>query len=106
MMTIVRGDTKKFYVLVVDQDGEVFNLTGYEAEFTARSSYSESVAAITRTGVVTALTGRIDFTLSPADTDVSAGVYKYDVQINAGGDPKYTVVKNQEWEITPGVTQT
>ena len=106
-MTIVRNDTKNFYVMVEDENGDPFNLTNYTAVFTARSSYSEANPAIESDGVISApATGRIDFELTPTDTDVNEGVYKYDIQIDISDDPKYTPVRNQELTITQGVTQT
>ncbi len=106
-MTIVRNDTKNFYVLVVDQNGEIFPLTGYTAEFTARISYTSPIAAIAKNGVISEpLTGRIDFKLLPSETDIVEGSYRYDVQIKEGTDNKYTVVKDMELVVSPGITLT
>jgi len=104
-MELVRGDTKNFYVVVKDQDGNIFDLNGYTMTFTARSSYSSDEIAITATATISSpSSGRGDFELTTDDTDILEGIYKYDVQIDGGGK-RYTVVRNQELEVTPGVTQ-
>ena len=70
-MKIVRGDTKDFYVLVTDTDGNIFNLTGYSMTFTVRSSYETVDTAIEATAIITTPTsGRGDFTIPKADTDI------------------------------------
>lgn len=105
-MKITRGDTKKFYVLVVDELDAIFDLTGYDMVFTARASLSSVTPAITSTATITAAAGRGDFKILPSETDIPEGEYRYDVQISSGTDDKYTVVENQKLTIGPGLTQT
>ena len=103
-MEIVRGDTKDFYVLVKDEDGNIFNLTDYSMTFTARTSIASVDVAITSSAILVEAEGRGNFEIPVGDTDIIEGSYVYDIQIDSA-TKRYTVVRNQPLEILPGVTR-
>lgn len=105
VMKITKGDTKEFHIILYDKDGALFDLNGYTMVFTARSSYASPTIAIEATAIISApLTGRGDFEIPKADTDILEGSYVYDIQIDST-IKRYTIRRTQKLTITPEVTQ-
>jgi hypothetical protein len=95
IITIFRRDTQTIKVTITDSDGSVFNLTGYDTWFTVKKNPTDADAkavigpiAGSSTGPTT---GVCEFALSVTDTNVSAGTYYFDVQINDGTTDVKTV---------------
>lgn len=96
----VRGDTFQFGV-VYKTDGQIVNLSGYTAQMViawARPSYSMAqptvIGNLVVDGVITPSQGKIDFTLTPAQStsipkDVSA---YYAVRLTSPGGIKLTLI--------------
>jgi len=107
-MSITRGDTCNFNVTVKDEDGVIFDLTGYTMDFTAKNDIgdSDSEAVISSEATISSPTSGIGvISLTPDDTTVNAQQYRYDIQISDGGNNVYTVIKNSLLEITDEITQ-
>ena len=89
-------------------DSTPWNLTGYTGTMTVRpfvGASTETVVASTANGrmVLTALTGRINVTLSSEITgDISAGRYSYDLVLNSGGT--ITRILEGKFIVTGAVT--
>ena len=89
-------------------DSTPWNLTGYTGTMTVRpfvGASTETVVASTANGrmVLTALTGRINVTLSSAITgDIAAGRYSYDLVLNSGGT--ITRILEGKFIVTGAVT--
>lgn len=75
------------------------NLDGYTATLTARVNKDDTAAVIEKTGVIVALV--ITFTLLPADTNVAAKIYYYDIVIVSATN-NYTIIQD-ELEIKKSV---
>ena len=94
---IYKGDTKTIQVTVKDADGVVLDLTSYTMLMTVKktASLSDSAAAFQATAVIASpATGVGVFTLTHAQTNITAGTYYYDVQINDGTTSVYTVMSS------------
>ena len=89
-------------------DSTPWNLTGYTGTMTVRpfvGASTETVVASTANGrmVLTALTGRINVTLSSAITgDIAAGRYSYDLVLDSGGT--ITRILEGKFIVTGAVT--
>jgi hypothetical protein len=89
-------------------DSTPWNLTGYTGTMTVRpfvGASTETVVASTANGrmVLTALTGRINVTLSSEITgDITAGRYSYDLVLNSGGT--ITRILEGKFIVTGAVT--
>lgn len=99
-MTIIKRDTHDFKVLVKDYSGNVFDLTGYNMKFIAKTNpLSEDVDAdiSANAAIEDPLSGIGVFSLTPVETDVAVKKdgYDYDVQISNGINKVYTVVKGK-----------
>jgi len=89
-------------------DSTPWNLTGYTGTMTVRpfvGASTETVVASTANGrmVLTALTGRINVTLSSTITgDIAAGRYSYDLVLDSGGT--ITRILEGKFIVTGAVT--
>ncbi len=107
-MTITKGDRHTFNVTVKDSAGVIFDLTGFDMVFTAKSNLedTDANAEIQKAGIIAdPVTGIGSFILLPSDTNIDVKSYRYDVQISDGNTNVHTVIKNQELIITDEVTQ-
>jgi hypothetical protein len=85
-LSFVRRDTVNFYVTVKDNNGEIFDLTGYIALFTGKRKPTEADDCAIIKPVYGTITepssGIINFYLSSEHTNIPSGTYFFDVQIN------------------------
>jgi hypothetical protein len=92
----------------IKNDSTPWNLTGYTGVMTVRpfvGAQTTTVVASTANGrmVLTALTGRINVTLSAATTgDIAAGRYSYDLVLNSGAE--VTRILEGKFIVTGAVT--
>ena len=85
-ITIKRGDTYNYNIIIKDGDGVAINTTGWTIWFTVRKNIvsntivSDSDALISKelSGTVT---GIIPISLSYTETDLPVGSHYYDIQI-------------------------
>lgn len=96
-ISVYRGDTATITVTITDADG-IFDLTGYTVKLTVKDADVDTdanaiIGPITAT-VSSPATGVGVFALSKTNTDVTAGKYIYDVQINDGSTDVKTVTKS------------
>jgi hypothetical protein len=87
-ITIFRRDTTSIKVTVKDSDEVIFNLTGYDSKLTVKKNPTDTdskavIGPITGTST-DPTTGLIEFELEIADTNIPAGTYFFDIQINYG----------------------
>jgi hypothetical protein len=90
----IQGDTKTFTVTVYDSDGSLYDLTGYTVRFTVKDDKDtvDGSASISKTGNVTdAENGVFTVSLTNTDTNITAGIYYYDFQIDNGSSIVKTV---------------
>lgn len=107
-LTIRQGDTKTYTVTVKNADGSAFDLTGYNARFAVKRSYTDTDAnaLITKTGTVTDEAGGVfTIALTNTDTTVSVGVFIYDFQIDDGSSDVKTI-KFGIYKVEQDVTDT
>ena len=94
-ISIIRGDTQVYTVVIKDSAGDPIDITGWTVYFTARadtpntSVEDDDDAQIAK--VITSFSdpthGAFTLTLSKSDTDIDAKKYYYDFQVkNAGGE--------------------
>jgi hypothetical protein len=92
----------------IKNDSTPWNLTGYTGVMTVRpfvGASTTTVVASTANGrmVLTALTGRINVTLSAATTgDITAGRYAYDLVLDSGSE--VTRILEGKFIVTGAVT--
>jgi hypothetical protein len=92
----------------IKNDSTPWDLTGYTGTMTVRpfvGASTTTVVASTANGamVLTALTGRINVTLSAATTgDISAGRYSYDLVLDSGAE--VTRILEGKFIVTGAVT--
>lgn len=85
-ITIKRGDTYNYNIVVKDSAGAAIDCTGWTIWFTVRSNFAntriinDTDALISKELTGTA-SGIIALALSNIDTDISPGSHKYDIQI-------------------------
>ena len=87
-----RGDTPTVEVTVTE-DGEIFDLTGWTATLTCRTSKSATSPLFSSilTNVPNPTDGIILFELTSSNTDLAQGKYVYDVEVKKD-DKVYTIV--------------
>lgn len=116
-INIFRGDTYDSTVtvnLVTITNGEVtigaaVNLTGYTAKFTAKKNQDQADAAAVISKALTisdAANGIIALSLTHTETDITPGVYVYDVQILKTATSKVYTVVCDTLKISADVTRT
>jgi hypothetical protein len=87
---IFQHNTKNIACVVIG----IADVSGYTPYFTAKSKTSDTLAILTKTGVVTDASGSLAFVLSATDTSIVSGDYVYDITIEKGATI-YTVVKDR-----------
>ena len=106
-LSITKGDTSTFNITVKDSDGVIFDLNGYTMTFTAKNNIDDidAEADISSVGVIAdPALGIGVISLSPEDTSIDSGEYRYDIQISDGTNNVHTVVKNSLLIITDEIT--
>ena len=102
---IDQGTDFSITVDVTDAAGTALNLTGYSAAAQIRKTYSSSTASATFTTNIAAATGQVTLSLTDTETtNLEAGRYVYDLNINSSSGQKTRVVEGQA-TVTPGVTR-
>lgn len=99
-LNIFRGDSQNIQLAVTNQDGSVFNLTGYSVKFTAKGIQQFNISKIIEKTtaddieILNAAGGIALIKIKPTDTNI-AGLYNFDVQVYKLTDEVYTVVKGE-----------
>jgi hypothetical protein len=79
----IRRKTTNTYTLTFTNDGEIQDITGWTVFFTVKknTNQTDSQALISKTITThtSPTTGVTTISLSPTDTDISAGNYLYDI---------------------------
>lgn len=89
---------------IQDEQGQTFNLTGYNVASQMRKNYSSS-SAVTFNASHNSIGGVVTLTLSNAQTEIlEPGRYLYDVEITSNSDIKTRVVEGVV-TVTPGITR-
>ena len=103
-ITMMRGDTLSFGVVVSDQAGQPLDLD--TAFMTCKKNFTDEEPIFQKSledGITKDSDGKYVVRVAPNDTkDVEAGIYFYDLQIGANGDV-YTVLRGYlklEWDVT------
>jgi hypothetical protein len=98
-ITYFRGDDWPMTITVVDQTTKVpVDITGFSFVLTVNSEQNPTDTThqtFTVTGViVSGAEGRVSFTPTTVQTNITAQVYYYDIQMVDGGGHRKTVVKD------------
>ena len=102
---IDQGTDFSITVDVTDAAGTALNLTGYSAAAQIRKTYASSAISATITTSIAAETGQVTLSLTDTETtNLEAGRYVYDLNINSSSGQKTRVVEGQA-TVTPGVTR-
>ena len=109
-LKFVRKTTPSITVTVTDNTGTVINLTDYSMKMTVKRNAEDSDASAiigTLTATISApATGIGVFSLSTANTDITAGEYFYDIKVeNSGGTIRYVVVGPSKFTIIENITK-
>ena len=102
---IVKGDDLNYVLTVLDSSGVAQDLTGATAAvFTVKDEYTDENALIQKTlgsGVTLTDAANVVVTvvLTDSDTDINAGLYKFDLQIT---DASGNIVTVRNSDGTPG----
>ena len=95
--TIVRGNTFTITTTVRDTDGNIIDLTDYDAYFTLRNDYLDLTEdpLLTITGTISSpTTGVLIINILPTNTDsLELTSYYYDIVITNGSNNNYTLYK-------------
>ena len=100
-LTIIRGDTTNITLTLTDQDGDAIDLTGATVFFTAKPDFDNDIldAAAVITKEVTShsdpTNGITVIPLTPSDTDITPGIYQYDVQVKDAGGSIFSLPARQ-----------
>ena len=85
---IKRGDSATIDLTFTDDDGNAINITGSTIYFTAKSDLSlddsEAELQVEVTSHTDASNGLSNIPISGNDTDITAGKYYFDIQLNIG----------------------
>ena len=107
-ITIIRGDTPTISVTIVDSEDALFDLTGYDVNFTVKEmkmdSNSDALIGPETMTVATPASGIATLKLSDTDTNLSEGEYWYDIEISKTGTV-YTVVGPATFKVTEDITK-
>ena len=102
---IDQGTDFSITVDVTDAAGTALNLSGYSAAAQIRKTYASSAISATFTTSIAAATGQVTLSLTDTETtNLEAGRYVYDLNINSSSGQKTRVVEGQA-TVTPGVTR-
>lgn len=82
----IRGDSRNIRVAFQQNDGTAYNITGGKVFFTVSrvgAPVNDSAAVISKlvTTHTDATAGETTISLTPSDTNITPGVYWYDVQL-------------------------
>lgn len=106
-LTIIRGDSVTLPVTFKNSDGSAINLTGSTVFFTVKASDSDSDDNAKIKKSVTVHTspteGKTTIELSTTDTNLSAGIYLYDIQI-VDSLGKVSSVRADKLEVIKDIT--
>lgn len=105
--TIDQGTSYSNTITVFQSDGTTpLDLNGYTVASQIRKNFtSSSFHTITCTIVSPTTTGKINLTLTPAQTEaIKFGYYYYDVEITSGSGTVTRVIEGK-MHIKPGVTR-
>lgn len=82
---IDQGTDFSIFLDVVDDNGDIVNLTGTSFESDAKKVYTEMVAFTFNTEIVDAPEGKMEMSIAAEDTNnIPPGKYKYDLIIHLG----------------------
>ena len=102
---IDQGTDFSITVDVTDAAGTALNLSGYTAAAQIRKTYASSTISATFNTSIAAATGQVTLSLTDSETsNLEAGRYVYDLNINSSSGQKTRVVEGQA-TVTPGVTR-
>lgn len=106
-LSIDQGSNFSSTITVEDQDGIVFNLTGYTARGQIRKTYSSSASVNFTVAVANPPTsGKINISLTALQTlAFKPGRYVYDIEIVQTSGGSVTRVIEGQVEVNPRVTQ-
>jgi hypothetical protein len=103
-LVIDQGSTYSTDLTLTDENGDPLNLNGYGANSQIRKWYSSTNAAATFTTTINVSSGVITLGLTANQTsNLVAGRYVYDVEINDGGEVSRIV--EGIVTVTPQVTR-
>lgn len=100
-LTIIRGDTTNITLTLTDQDGDPIDLTGATVFFTAKPDFDNDVtdadAVITKevSSHTDPTNGITVIPLTASDTDITPGIYHYDVQVKDTGGSIFSLPARQ-----------
>ena len=85
-LVIDQGSTYSVILDLTDENGDIFDLSGYSVNSQVRKWYTSSNAAATFTSSINAASGELLLSLSSEQTgNLVAGRYVYDVEIEISG---------------------
>lgn len=112
-LRIIRGTSKTLLVSVEDEDGEVVNLTGCRAIFSAKRDVrdphcviqKDSDRGITQVNITLPREGKFEVYLTPEDTQtLDVATYIFDVWVILVSGKRYAVIPPSLFEVDAGVT--
>ncbi len=108
---LIRGDSVSLGVTFTDSNGAAFNITGYSVFFTVKrecdiSDANDDNALISKkvTSHSNPTAGITAIALTTTDTDQSAGIYYWDLQLVSGGGA-VSSTRRGEIEFTNDITK-
>ena len=103
---ITKQDSENIEVTITDENGDPFDLTGKTVTFTVKrytcDSNTDAIIQKIITTHISPTEGKTIIELSSSDTNVSQGIYVYDVEVTWGSSVK-TVIKDI-FTVTEDVT--
>ena len=109
-ITWYRGDSYPIEITIKDGDEVAIDITGYSFLMTVDSKKDPPAGDATKifevVGVLDAdpTTGKVSFTPSASDTDISKATYYYDIQMTDASSNIRTIVKNK-FKIVQDITK-
>ncbi len=100
-LTIIRGDTTNITLTLTDQNGDAIDLTGATVFFTAKPDFDNDVAdadaVITKevSSHSDPTNGITVIPLTASDTNITPGIYQYDVQVKDAGGSIFSLPARQ-----------
>ena len=105
-LTVDQGTTFSAEIAVTDVDGNILDLTPYNASGQIRKTYSSSTAIDFGTSIPNPTNGNLQISLTQEQTNaMKAGRYVYDVEIADGTGASVIRVLEGQVEVMPGVTR-
>lgn len=103
-LKITRGDSLPLHISVKYSDGQSYNFTkGDTLVFTVKANVNLTDNPVLIQKVMTLETGT-NIELSPEETNLPYGNYKYDVELNTAEGRRFTVIKPTNFRVTAEVT--